>query len=371
MRQAGAWLRQRLVPKTLFGRLACLLVVLVLASHFLVLKMMFEMRPNRPDWAPPERPPLTMPQGERPPPPPGAGGGEGGGVSPRWGLGIDVGVRLLALLVAAWIGARWLSEPVRRLAQAAQALGRDVHRPPLPESGTLECRAAIRVFNQMQAQICQQLQERDSFVAAVSHDLRTPLTRMALRVESLRDAPLRAQFARDIAEMNHMIVVTLDYLRGVAEAEPWVLLDADSLLSSLADDYAAGGHAVTMDSPREDTPPAVVSTQAQGLRRCLSNLVDNALRYGGSAQLRSYRQGAQLCLEVADHGPGVQVADLEKIRQPFYRVEASRNRHSGGVGLGLSIAHDIAQRLSGTLHFRNRDEGGLVVTLVLQAHATG
>jgi signal transduction histidine kinase len=370
MRACLAWVRQHLLPATLFGRLACLLVVLVLASHFLVLKVMFEMRPYGPGQPLPQRP-LVQQSATASPPSPPPPFPAGWNLGPPWGIGFDIGVRLLALLAAAWIGARWLSEPVRRLAQAAQALGRDVHRPPLLESGTLECREAIQVFNKMQAQICQQIKERDSFVAAVSHDLRTPLTRMALRVESLADAQMRAQFAGDIAEMNSMIAVTLDYMRGVAEAEPWVLLDVDSLVSSLVDDYVARGLAVTMDVADSHAPPIAVTTQAQGLRRCVGNLVDNAVRYGGSAHLRCHVQEGRVCIEVLDHGPGVQDAELDKIRLPFYRVDASRNRNHGGVGLGLSIAHDIAQRLSGTLHFKNREEGGLRVTLVLPPPVLG
>ncbi|MFZ3220729.1 MAG: HAMP domain-containing protein, partial [Rhodoferax sp.] len=207
MTRVLAWARARLVPSTLFGRLALLLSVAVLVSHALALRLMFEMGPHLfgpgPGPGPGSRPGVYAvpnaggPGGMPPPPmgPAGRPGGPGGQNGPRPflnpGLWVDVGVRLAALMLAAWIGARWLSQPVRRLANAAHELGRDIHRAPLVEDGTDECREATRVFNQMQAQICRQLSERDSFVAAVSHDLRTPLTRLALRAEGLADAQQR------------------------------------------------------------------------------------------------------------------------------------------------------------------------------------
>ena len=207
----------RCLPNTLFGRLALLLFVAVLASHVLALTLMFEMRPPHAlDHPHPGPPPFFHP-----------------------GLIIDIGVRLSALMLAAWIGARWLSKPILQLASAAREIGLDVHRPPMVVEGTEECQAATRVFNQMQAQICQQLSERDQFVAAVSHDLRTPLTRLALRAEGLDDAHQRQQFGQDIVEMNRMITATLDYLRGASDPECFVLLDVASLLESLADKLGA------------------------------------------------------------------------------------------------------------------------------------
>jgi protein-histidine pros-kinase len=336
----------RLIPRTLFGRLALLLLVAVLASHALVLTVMIELMGSRPGAGP----------GFGPPP---------GGPPPhlQWGLWLDIGVRLAALMLAAWIGARWLSQPVLRLASAARDLGRDVRRAPLVEEGTDECREATRVFNQMQAQICRQLNERDRFVAAVSHDLRTQLTRLALRTESLADADQRRHFARDIAEMNTMISATLDYLRGAAEQEPTVLLDVESALSSWVDDYQDTGWPVQIDTA--DAHCAPLRTQVSALRRCISNLVDNAVRYGGSASIRCIDAHDQVCIEVSDAGPGIAESELGRVLQPFYRLEASRNRVSGGVGLGLSIAHDIAQRLQGKLSLRNGVAGGLVASVTL------
>jgi len=306
---------------------------------------------------------------EGPPPGPFGGPHDGPGDGPpdgpffmHLGLWLDIGVRLAALMLAAWIGARWLSQPVLRLANAARELGTDIHRPPLVEEGTDECRAATRVFNQMQAHICRQLDERDRFVAAVSHDLRTPLTRLALRTEGLMDAEQRRLFGRDIVEMDTMITSTLDYLRGAADPEPEVLLDLGSLLHSLADDHQACGHDVTLVNGH---PVGALRTQASSLRRCLGNLVDNAVRYGGRASIHCLEAGGMLHIEVSDNGPGIPDAELTKVLAPFYRLEGSRNRNSGGVGLGLSIAHDIARRLGGQLSLKNQATGGLVAALSL------
>ena len=332
-----AW--TRLVPSTLFGRLALLLFVAVLASHVLALTLMFELRPPPPPGA------------LRPGPPPG--------IHP--GLLLDIGVRLGALMLAAWIGARWLSQPIRQLAAAARDIGLDIRRPPMAEQGTEECRAATRVFNQMQAQICRQLDERDRFVAAVSHDLRTPLTRLALRTEGLDDPVARREFGRDIVEMNDMITATLDYLRGAAEPEAFVLLDVASLLGSLADDRQACGQDVGLTMG----PVRPLRAQTSSLRRCIDNLVDNALRYGGSAHIHLIDHADHLCIEVHDEGPGIPEADLERVLEPFHRLEASRNRHHGGVGLGLAIAHDIARHHKGQLSLRNAEPTGLIATLTL------
>lgn len=377
------WL-QRCLPRSLFGRLALLLVVAVLTSHVLALTLMFEFhlgpgpRPGGPppgfELAPRGPPPASRwmePDGEvwgggpqsfaepgprerfGPPPHEGA-------VSHQTGLLIDIGVRLIALLFAAWIGARWLAEPIRRLVRGARALGDNIEGPPLPVDGTTECREASQVFNDMQARIRQQLADRDRFVAAVSHDLRTPLTRLRLRTESLEAEPLQRQFRQDIAEMEEMIRTTLDYLSGNANAEPEVPLDVSSLIESMAEDLRDMGQSVQVAGTA-----APLQAQVSALKRCIGNLVENAVRYGGSAEVSLHDEPAQLRIDVADRGPGLPEEELGKVLAPFYRVESSRNRNHGGVGLGLSIAHDIARRHGGQLLLRNREQGGLVASLVL------
>lgn len=365
---------ERVLPKTMLGRLALLLFVAVLSSHVLALTLMFEAH-DLMGLGPPPPPAFShreaggaglqgiesqalagMPAGAAPPP-------RRPGPHPQIfhaGLLVDIGVRLLALMLAAWVGARWLSQPIDRLASAARELGQNIERPPLPEDGTTECREASRVFNQMQARIRQQLEERDRFVAAVSHDLRTPLTRLRLRAESLQSADDRRQFGRDIVEMDEMITATLDHLRGVADPEPLVWLDVKALVDSLADDQQACGHWVPVHGRA-----GPLRVQASALRRCLGNLLGNAIRYGGQAEVFLWDTGEEVGIEVRDHGPGLPEAELERVMAPFYRVEGSRNRHHGGVGLGLSIARDIAQRHQGSLQLRNASGGGLSAVVVL------
>jgi signal transduction histidine kinase len=332
---------QRLVPSTLFGRLALLLLVTALISHALALTMMFEMRPP----PPPHRPPDTM---NGPPP------------MLHLGLLLDISIRLGAVALAAWVGARWLSQPIKRLAQAALELGHDIGRPPLQMQGPKECRDATQVFNQMQAQIQLQLSDRDRFVAAVSHDLRTPLTRLRLRAEGIELAEQRRKFQQDIAEMDEMIRVTLDYLRGSADPEALVQLDMDALVDSIREDHVDGGHDVTVVGSA-----LPYMAQASAMRRCLGNLVDNAIRYGGCAQIRLVDTPGSLCIEVHDRGPGLPEGELNKVMAPFYRVEGSRNRQHGGVGLGLSIAQDIARHHQGQLLLSNAAAGGLIARLSL------
>jgi signal transduction histidine kinase len=276
------------------------------------------------------------------------------------GMLLDIGVRLGALMLAAWVGARWLSRPIRRLAQAARELGQDVHRPALPEEGAQEFKEASRGFNQMQAQLRRQLEERDRFVAAVSHDLRTPLTRLRLRAESLSNPEERQAFQHDIEGMEEMIRATLDYLRGVADEEPVVWLDVGALLSTLADDHPEGPGAVQVEGSARP-----VRVQASALRRALVNLIDNAVRYGEQARVVLRDEPAGLRIDISDRGPGIPPHQLEQVFEPFYRVEASRNRHTGGVGLGLAIASDLVRRQRGSLRLHNLPQGGLQAVLEL------
>jgi protein-histidine pros-kinase len=337
----------KLIPDTLFGRLALLLFVAVLASHGLTLTLLFEVMGPPPDGGgaahhPPGPPPLLA-----------------------LGLWLDIAVRISALMIAAWIGARWLSRPMQQWADAARDLGNNINGPALKVSGTLECRQATQVFNQMQAQIQRQLQEKGSLVAAVSHDLRTPLTRMALRAESLADEKLRARFTSDIAEMNAMIAATLGYLQGSATLESWVLVDVHALLGSIVDDYQDNGKPVVLAPCADGTLIAPLFTQVGALRRCICNLVDNAVRYGGEARVRLICSPGTTTIQVSDSGPGIPESELSNVLQPFYRLEHSRNRDSGGVGLGLAIVSDFANRMSASLTLKNAQGGGLVASLDL------
>lgn len=377
----------RCLPATLFGRLALLLAVAVVASHVMALTLMFRLLPGphgEPGhFGPPPHPSASSPPSSdrtygpdvsgRPPMPPPDGGlsSDPAGAPPNvWvysGLLVDVGVRLAALLVVAWFGARWLSQPLQQLAKAARDLGEHIDRPPLPEVGTTECREATRVFNQMQQRIRQHIAERERFLAAVSHDLRTPLTRIRLRAESVEAAPLREGFQRDVTEMQTLIEATLGYLGGQQAIEQPTLVDVAALLHSLADDQLDAGHDVQVHAQAQR-----FLGQPIALRRCVDNLVSNAIRYGGGqVTLRCHDDGVQLVIEVQDNGPGLPVAELTRVTEPFYRVDASRHKARGGVGLGLSIALDVARRHGGTLVLSNAPAGGLVATLRLPRRLAG
>lgn len=345
------WLGARIesmLPASLFGRLALLLGATAIVSHVLTLTLLFEVFPA---FRPPA-PPFASAEWKGAPqhPSPRRDG------MPPTGMLIDVGVRLAALLLAAWLSARWLASPLKRLARGAAALERNLHQGPLPEEGSSECREATRIINQLQHSMLAQLAQRDRFLAAVSHDLRTPLTRLALRAEYLDDADVRERFARDIAEMNAMVHSTLDYLRGVSHGEPDALADLGALIDALVHDLQDSGLDVAWETPVSDP---LVRLQPGAMRRCVGNLVENAVRYGHRARVSVLVEGPTVCILVDDDGDGLAPDELAHVTEPFYRVEASRSRHHGGVGLGLSIAQEVAERHGGQLRLVNRPEGGL------------
>jgi len=350
-------------PDSLFGRLAVLLTVVAIASHALALSLLFELRPMGPGPHH-EPPPLHAGVGA---PEPGKSLAPPGPPGPALtGMLLDIGVRLGAVLWAAWIGARWLSAPLRRLARSTQELATNIHRPPLVPEGTRECREASGVINQLQQHILAQLEERDRFVAAVSHDLRTPLTRLALRAESLGSEVERRRFGKDIQEMDLMIRATLDHLCGAAEAEATVTLDLGSLVETLVADRQACDEPVGLcPAMRPQAPAPSARVQVSALRRAIGNLIDNAVFYGGSAEVGVSEDAQSARVTVSDRGPGIPDAALEQVLKPFVRLEGSRNRNTGGLGLGLSVVNDIARRHGGHVVLSNRPGGGLRAELVL------
>lgn len=270
--------------------------------------------------------------------------------------------RLTGIGLAAWVAARWLAKPIQRMARAADELGENLNRPPLDESsGPVEVRQAATVFNQMQDRLRQQLAERSRFLAAISHDLRTPLTRLKLRAEKIGDTDLREHVRQDLNEMAAMIDGALDYLRGASQPEPAQRLDVAALVYSIAEDAQSRGEPVTVSGTC-----APVMAQPLALRRCLSNLMENALRYGMRADIRISETAGEVAIAIADAGPGIPADKLEAVFSPFVRIEESRNRNTGGIGLGLTIARDIAQQQGGSLRLENGPETGLVATLTLK-----
>ena len=289
-----------------------------------------------------------------------------------WELTLDYGIRLLVTGLAAWIASRWLSRPMRDLVRASRELGQSLHKqdrlPLLDEQrGTLEVRESAQVFNAMARQLRRQFNERGLMVAAISHDLRTPLTRLRMRLETLDIEDVQRQRSvEDIREMNALVDAVMELFRGdgPGAAEPLVDVDLGALAQALTDDLIEQAMPVVFEDGGE---PVLAKGQPMALRRVLGNLVGNAVRYGGSAEVRVGRDAQGVWLRVTDPGPGIPEDKLEAVFEPFFRLEDSRNRHTGGAGLGLYIARELTLRQRGSLTLSNRPEGGLMAELRLMS----
>jgi two-component system OmpR family sensor kinase len=273
---------------------------------------------------------------------------------------------LAVLLPLAWVFARRLSRPMHDFATAADAIGRDEQAPLLEEQGPREMRIAARALNAMQGRIQEQLREREAMIAAIAHDLRTPLSRIAFRVEAASPT-VSESVQRDIEQMNAMITATLEFSREGRHARGWQRVELNALLLALAEDEQAMHHNVQFSGP---TDSVTVEGDEMQLNRLFQNLIDNALNFGGAAQVALKREGDNAVVTVADNGPGIAADQVETMFRPFKRGDPSRNRQTGGVGLGLSIARTIAHRHGARIEVANRPEGGLLVTVTVPV-ATG
>jgi signal transduction histidine kinase len=270
-------------------------------------------------------------------------------------------VTLAIVSVAVMAAVRQATRPLQQLAQAADALGRDLDALPLSEAGPTETRSATRAFNRMQKRIQYLIHERARALAAVSHDLRTPLTRLRLRAELVDDVELREQMAGDLESMAAMIDATLDYLRGLKNTELVRAIDVNALLESMVEDARVIRRPIRLEGQAN----APYSGRLSALQRAVQNLIDNAIKYGQSAHIVVMDSAHELRIAVRDNGPGIPAADLQHVTEPYYRVDVARNSATVGVGLGLSIAKDIAFLHGGKLQLSNRAKGGLEATLVL------
>ncbi|MFZ6778953.1 ATP-binding protein [Undibacterium sp. Ji83W] len=336
---------KKLLRDTIFSRLFGLAMAAVVVSHIVTFILLFVFLGDH-------RPP---PSPEHMPPHPPHGILHG----PFLGFCLSMAIQLLLLAVAAWIGSRSLARPMQKLAAAASTLGNHEQPLAIPETGPEEARQSAKVFNQMQERLFQQMEERERFLAAVSHDLRTPLTRMKLRIEQLQNETTGEKLLDDVEEMRMMLDATLDYLRGSEESRQ--MLDITSLMAAIVDNMQDEGKAVSMHG--EARPLAALPNE---LRRCISNLLENAIAYGKTAQVSMHDSQHELLICIEDQGPGIPEADLEKVFAPFVRLAISRNKNTGGVGLGLSIAREVARRHQGSLILKNRPEHqGLIAELRL------
>lgn len=265
-----------------------------------------------------------------------------------------------AIAVLALLAMRWAVRPLRRLAQAAEALGRDLGGPPLSETGPREVRQAAHAFNTMQNRLASYMDDRLHILAAVSHDLKSPITRLKLRAEmlpeqGLPDTAQRDRFIRDLDEMETLIGASLDFMRGESRQEKAVPLDINALLATLRDDLAEVGETVEIHGMVAQP----LQARPQALKRCLSNLLENAVRYGNHVCVTVQDSAGEVVVMIDDSGPGIPDDKLEQMFEPFRRGEASRNRATGGIGLGLAIARNLARAHGGDVSLSNRPVGGL------------
>jgi signal transduction histidine kinase len=268
---------------------------------------------------------------------------------------------VVLLVIALYVTARSVTRPLSRLVSAAESLGRNVRQPKLEEKGARELRDAARAFNTMQDRLQRYLDSRTRVLAAMSHDLKTPLTRLRLQVETTLDDPaIQARFGKELDEMESMVRGSLALFRGLDDDETLAPIDINALVGTLRSEFTEMGADVTVEG--EAAQPLMGKPQA--LRRLLTNLVANAVKFGVRAKI-IVEDGEALVIRVRDEGPGIPPEELERVFEPFYRVESSRNRDTGGTGLGLSIARDVAQAHGGSLVARNLPAGGLEALLVL------
>jgi signal transduction histidine kinase len=372
---------------TLGKRLFVLMWVALVGSHLVAFYVAHPLTHNRPPSAdaapgvhPPGLPPLPslppsdlgdpghgpgsgpVPDRDGPPPgpPPDAGGPS---------LWLDYTTRALVIALFAAFGARWLARPMRRLSAASRALGDSLARGAAPtpideQQGTVEVRQTAVVFNDMASRLHHQFDARGLVMASLSHDLRTPMTRLRMRLELTRgetaDPTVTDRCIADLREMDTLIDSLLDALRDERSPEPRQPLDVHALVQALADDLAEQGHLVVVTGETQ-----VASAAPMALRRVLSNLLGNALRYAGQAQADVRADGSHIVVVIDDNGPGIPADQVDAVFEPFVRIETSRNRASGGTGLGLHIARELTQRHGGQLTLANRAEGGLRASLRL------
>lgn len=283
----------------------------------------------------------------------------------RW-LPVVFVLQLLLVVICAWLAVRQVVRPFTRFTRAVDTLEpASPHPLLLTEQGPLEVRQAARAFNAMQERIQTSLKERAQILAAISHDLQTPITRMRLRVEMADQPDLRDKLTQDLDSMTRLVREGIDYARssGVAP-EPVRNVDLYNFIDTLVCDYADTGKNVQFTAARSNMPFA---TRPQALHRILTNLLDNALKFGDKADVTLTMRDGRVQIAVEDNGPGIPEPELAAVLQPFYRVESSRNRETGGTGLGLAIAVQLTGQLNGELQLVNRAEGGLCARITLPA----
>jgi signal transduction histidine kinase len=279
---------------------------------------------------------------------------------------MHLGLTLAVVIGVSLIAVRWVTRPLQDMANAATRFASDLDAPPLVLDGPAEVRRAAEAFNSMQQKLRRLIVERGRALAAVSHDLRTPLTRMRLRAELIDDPVLQLKLNADIDAMQTMVEGVLAYLRGLEDAEPVQNIDVEALLNSIVEDEQALGRNVSVAAPNRCATPTLPYTgKLTVLKRAITNLIANGAAHGSTVTLRLKDDSAELTIVVEDDGPGIPEQDLARVIEPFVRLDSARALDGGGMGLGLAIVRDAAAFHGGQLVLQNREEGGLRASLVL------
>ncbi|MEM6462163.1 MAG: ATP-binding protein [Pseudomonadota bacterium] len=279
---------------------------------------------------------------------------------------VSVGLMAVATILIIVFTVRRLTRPLRNLAKAADQLGRGGEGSQVIEAGPREIRSAINAFNIMQERLTRYVQDRTSMLAAISHDLRTPITSLRIRAEFVDDEENRNRISATLDEMQRMVEATLAFARDEANREPQSRVDLGEFLDAIVTDYQDMGKPVRLDAtPAQDGERTIVSFRPIAVKRALRNLIDNAVRYGNEAAIACSVDGDLVSITISDGGPGIPEERLEEVFEPFLRLEASRSEKTGGIGLGLAIARSNIHAHGGTLTLKNRQEGGLMAIVQL------
>ena len=277
---------------------------------------------------------------------------------------LTFGLTAMALLVAvSWFVMTGLLGPLRRLAGASERLGRGEDIDALPERGPQEVRELTAGFNRMQDRLTRFVADRTRVLAALGHDLRSPLTAMRVHSEMVEEDETRESLVATVEEMQSMVEATLTFAKGLSGNEPMQDVDLQSFLEALRGD-------MVVPFVLSDGPEVTVRLRPNAIRRALRNVIENAVRYGGSATLGWISADGEIEISVTDRGPGIPTAELERIFDPFFRLEESRSLETGGHGLGLSIARSILRAQGGEISLANHQDGGLIATIRLPVAET-
>lgn len=276
-------------------------------------------------------------------------------------LVIVLSLLLFSVTILSLISVRSIIQPLRDLRLAADGLGKDIQQPPLQVTGPSEVKATAKAFNTMQSRLKNYIEDRASILAAVSHDLKTPLTRIRLRTDLMNDEELRTRTQDDLDDMESMLSATLEFMRGTETREPNQRLDLVALLESIQEDALETGGNVQFHG----SATGAYEGKPLALKRCIVNLVENAVRYGGHTEISIDDNPEEVVISICDNGPGIPENDLQKVFDPFFRLETSRSINTGGTGLGLGIARNVARAHGRDLILNNRPEGGLCAKLIL------